>query len=61
MFQLLIVIGAKADFDEDESQGDGVVEWVCCDSCNIWYHAPCAATKWPENIITKRKKWYCCK
>ena len=38
---------------------DSFVQWVCCDGCSKWYHAPCAGLSAAD--LANEEEWYCCK
>jgi len=62
----MFYVGEKVNFDDDDDDADNDdddddrVQWVCCDTCDIWYHTPCALQSWPNNKPKKRGKWHCC-
>jgi len=52
-----------SEAESDESDTEAEIEWVKCDanSCDKWYHQVCVDRTWPDNPVSKRKKWFCCK
>ena len=52
----------KADGDEDGDGGTDThcIDWVACRNCGQWYHQTCVEKGMPDNLPSKKKKWFCC-
>ncbi|CAL1577249.1 unnamed protein product [Knipowitschia caucasica] len=49
-----------AAFRPPEKRRKAQTNWICCDTCDRWFHTSCITMNEKDFDVAKNKDWFCC-